>query len=98
MSKHEFEWRQGSVYVSQTGTTFFAVADLLNDLSNEQPWLNVCMRDCTVTNVSRVHNQTYLFNKERLLQKLEKSEAKDVKNAEKEKAEEEEQTTREKVF
>lgn len=48
------------------------------------------MRDCTVTNVGRIHNQTYLFSKERLLQKLEKSKDVKAKTSEKEKEEEEE--------
>lgn len=88
MVKHDFEWRQGSVYVSQKGKTFWETANMLNNLSTEQSWLNVCMRDCTVTNVGRIHDQTYLFSKERLLQKLDKSEVKDVKAAEKEEEEE----------
>lgn len=90
MLKHNFEWRQGSVYVSQKGKTFFETANMLNSLSTEQSWLNVCMRDCTVTNVGRMHDQTYLFSKERLLQKLEKGKDVKAKTSEKEKEEEEE--------
>lgn len=88
MSENDFEWRQGSVYVSQKSKTFFDVNNMLDDLSFQQPWLSLCVRDCTVTNVGRMHDQTYLFSKERLLQKLEKG--KDVKAKTSEKEEEEE--------
>ena len=88
MLKNGFSWRQGSVYVSDGLWTNPEITDYLDQLASNRPWLNVCMRDCTVTNVGRIHDQTYLFSKERLLQKLEKSEAKDVKAAEKEEEEE----------
>ena len=88
MLKNGFSWQQGFVYVSNGLQTNPELTDYLDQLASKQPWLNVCMRDCTVTNVGRIHNQTYLFSKERLLQKLEKSKDVKAKTSEKEKEEE----------
>ena len=90
MLKNGFSWQQGSVYVSNGLWTNPELTDYLDQLESKQPWLNVCMRDCTVTNVGRMHDQTYLFSKERLLQKLEKGKDVNAKTSEKEKEEEEE--------
>lgn len=69
MRKNNFIWRQGSVYVSEGLWKNPEIAELLNNLANKQPWLNLCMRDCTVTNIGVAHNHTYIFNEERLMQK-----------------------------
>ena len=69
--KNGFDWRQGSVYVSRTGITFSKASKILARLSTAQPWLALCVRDCTVTNVGKIHDQTYIFSKEKITAEIE---------------------------
>ena len=31
----------------------------------------LCVRDCTVTNVGKIHDQTYIFSKEKIMAEIE---------------------------
>jgi len=90
MLKNDFSWRQGSVYVSNGLRTNPEIVDYLDELSINQPWLNLCMRDCTVTNVGKIHNQTYIFCKEKLMVEIEQMKTKKTQSKRIEKEEEEE--------
>lgn len=63
MQKNGFEWQQGSVYISEERLSVQSTSKILGTLVDENPWLNVCMRDCVVTNIGRSHSQNYLFDK-----------------------------------
>lgn len=63
MLKNEFSWQEGSVYVSDKPMTARTVSAVLTKLVHENPWLNVCMRDCRQANIGREHSQNYLFDK-----------------------------------
>lgn len=58
-----FNWLQGSVYVSQKPVASAEVTNILDELIDKNPWLNVCMRDCRETNIGREHSKNYLFDK-----------------------------------
>lgn len=73
MQKNEFQWQQGSVYISKNRLSIQSISKLLETMVNEYPWLNVCMRDCVVTNIGRSHSQNYLFDKNADIQPREKS-------------------------
>lgn len=63
MINNGFRWQQGSVYVSKKAMRSRKVSDILEELIANNPWLNVCMRDCRETNIGREHSKNYLFNK-----------------------------------
>lgn len=54
---------EGSVYVSDKPMTARTVSAILTKLVHENPWLNVCMRDCRQADIGREHSQNYLFDK-----------------------------------
>lgn len=64
MTNNGFNWLQGSVYVSQKPITSAEVTNILDELVQKNPWLNVCMRDCRETNIGREHNKNHIFNKD----------------------------------
>lgn len=59
-----FEWRQGSVYISARPMAKKEVDALMGTLSRLYPWLNGCMRDCTVTNIGKEFSLNHIFDKE----------------------------------
>ncbi|MCL2486535.1 MAG: hypothetical protein FWE86_02915 [Oscillospiraceae bacterium] len=63
MSEHEFKWRQGSVYISIHLMSDTVATIAISDLVAKNPWLNVCMRDCTVTNIGKEYSKNELFDK-----------------------------------
>lgn len=63
MRSMSFEWTEGSVYESRHGLTYKGVEQLLEDLIEKYPWLNVCMRDCRQTNIGKSHAMNHLFDK-----------------------------------
>jgi virulence-associated protein VapD len=63
MKANDFEWIQGSVYVSARPVTAVSTSNLLLVLIQKYPWLNVCMRDCVITNIGKLYSQNYLFDK-----------------------------------
>ncbi len=64
MGKAGFQWRQGSVYVSDSGIAEMEVAKAMSTMIFKYPWLNLCMRDCTVTNIGKDFSLNYLFDKD----------------------------------
>lgn len=64
MTKNRFVWMQGSVYASKMPITSAEVTNILDDLIEENPWLNRCMRDCRESNIGREHSKNHLFDKE----------------------------------
>lgn len=63
MTANGFLWQQGSVYVSKKALPRKAVANIVSELVDKCPWLNVCMRDCRQANIGEEHDVNYLFNK-----------------------------------
>jgi len=61
MKSNGFEWRQGSVYHSKEFTSLWKTRRTLENLSDKHPWLNNCVRDCVVTNISREFNMSNIF-------------------------------------
>lgn len=64
MLRNNFTWIQGSVYTSNVGMRLPKIHTLLEELINKYPYLNLCMRDCVVTNIGKTHNLNNLFDKE----------------------------------
>lgn len=64
MNKNGFIWQQGSVYVSKMPIPAAQTAKIIGKLALEQPWLNLCMRDCVVTNIGRTHSLNHVFDKD----------------------------------
>lgn len=64
MIGNRFEWQQGSVYVSTDPISYQKMFGMIRKLVKLHPWLNVCMRDCVVTNVGRMHSLNTLFDKD----------------------------------
>ncbi len=73
MNSNDFQWAQGSVYTSKAARNPHEIRTIISAMIDEYPWLNVCMRDCVVTNIGRSHNQNYLFDKNADIQPREKS-------------------------
>ena len=63
MQKNGFQWLQGSVYVSKMPITSAEVTNILDELLEKNPWLNLCMRDCRESNIGREHSKNHLFDK-----------------------------------
>lgn len=63
MIKHDFVWLQGSVYVSKNPLASRKVTIMLDELVENNPWLNLCMRDCRETNISKEHSKNHVFDK-----------------------------------
>ena len=51
MRVNDFEWQQGSVYVSEKPLPAREVSQIIKILVKDNPWINTCMRDCTVTSI-----------------------------------------------
>ena len=63
MLKNDFTWQQGSVYVSNKGIPSYEITKILEKLIQENPWLNVCMRDCREADIGKEHSKNHLFDK-----------------------------------
>lgn len=63
MLDYSFEWMQGSAYVSTRGLNNMETLAIIKKLTDENKWLNKCMRDCRVTNVGKSHDMNHLFDK-----------------------------------
>ena len=64
MLKNDFEWLQGSVYVSARPMSSAETTRILGSLVKRNPWLNLCMRDCREANIGREHSKNYIFDKD----------------------------------
>lgn len=54
--KQDFEHRQGSGYVSKERLGQADIADLLDSMSAELPWLGECVTRIDITNIGRQHD------------------------------------------
>lgn len=53
--RHHFSHRQGSGYISDEKLTTADIYDLMDDLSQQLPWIGLCVNKIDVTNVGRQH-------------------------------------------
>ncbi|MBR5970898.1 MAG: hypothetical protein IK016_11230 [Lachnospiraceae bacterium] len=56
LKKRGFLWRQGSVYESQGGMSFYEVAIVTTGAVKNLPWLSECTRDIVATNIGARHS------------------------------------------
>ena len=63
MKKNDFDWQQGSVYVSRYEINMQDTTVILKNLIHKHPWLHKCMRDCVISNIAKRYSQNHLFNK-----------------------------------
>lgn len=63
MLNNGFEWLQGSVYVSAKPVSSAKMTNILLSLAENNPWLNMCMRDCRETNIGKEHSKNHIFDK-----------------------------------
>lgn len=63
MQKNSFRWLQGSVYVSDKPLSSAKTARILGNLVKNNPWLNLCMRDCREANIGKEHSKNYIYDK-----------------------------------
>lgn len=63
MLKNNFVWLQVSVYVSREPWTSRRISIMLDELVQQNPWLNLCMRDCRETNIGKEHSKNHVFDK-----------------------------------
>lgn len=73
MLNEGFQWQQGSVYISSESLTEAETTAIIKKFIEQEPWLNVCMRDCVIANIGRSHSQNYLFDKNADIQPREKA-------------------------
>ncbi|MCJ7860276.1 hypothetical protein DXC11_05050 [Firmicutes bacterium OM08-11AC] len=59
--RHHFSHRQGSGYISDEKLTTADIYDLMDDLSQQLPWIGLCVNKIDVTNVGRQHDLTELL-------------------------------------
>ena len=64
MEANGFTWRQGSIYISESGISSAFATKVVEELPKKLPWTNICMRDCVITNIGRSFSQNHLFDKE----------------------------------
>ena len=64
MTSNNFEWKQGSIYVSQKPLKYYVVYNIVDSLIEKHPWLNACMRDCIMADIGKRHSLNTLFDKE----------------------------------
>lgn len=56
MEGNGFDRRQYSVYVSRSGMTALDAAILTQRMADQLPWLRLCVKDITVTNIGARHS------------------------------------------
>ncbi len=54
--RHKFSYRQGSGYISDIKLGTADIYDLMDELSQQFPWLGVFVKKIDVTNVGRQHD------------------------------------------
>ena len=54
--RHQFSHRQGSGYTSDNKLTTADVYDLMDELSQQLPWMGDCVNKIDVTNIGRQHD------------------------------------------
>jgi len=63
MEDNGFAWQQGSVYTSLKPVPHVRASQVLEQMIETHPWLNVCVRDCVVTNIGKEHSKNNIFDK-----------------------------------
>lgn len=58
---HQFSHRQGSGYISDNKLTTADIYDLMDELSQQLPWIGDCVNKIDVTNIGRQHDLTDLL-------------------------------------
>ena len=58
---HHFSHRQGSGYISDNKLTTADIYDLMDELSQQFPWIESCVNKIDVTNVGQQHDLTDLL-------------------------------------
>ena len=69
MLKNNFTWIQGLVYVTKENCQIIRIRKIIKQLLKQNPYLNVCMRDCVVTNIGKAHNLNNMFDKDMKIKK-----------------------------
>ena len=69
MRENGFDWMQGSVYHSRNPMAAYIVTDVIAELIEKNPWLNLCMRDCVQANLGKENSLNHLFDKDADIQK-----------------------------
>lgn len=59
--RHQFSHRQGSGYLSDNTLTTADIYDLMDELSQQLPWIGDCVNKIDVTNIGRQHDLTDLL-------------------------------------
>lgn len=68
--KNGFSWSEGSILVSKEPITFAEANNIIASLVEKYPYLNKCMKDNKLTEVSeKYHDVNYFFDKNTDLQK-----------------------------
>ena len=63
MLDKDFEWRQGSNYMSKISKTTYDIFDITDKLLDKYPYLNLCIRDIIVANIGKEFNLNKRLNK-----------------------------------
>lgn len=63
MQNNGFSWVQGSVYISDKAISYQFVSEIIEALIERNPWLNLCMRDCKLSNLGKEYDLNSLFDK-----------------------------------
>ena len=64
--KHGFEHRQGSGYISLSKLATADIYDLMDNLTQELPWIGKCVNKIDVTNIGQQHDLIDLVQTEPL--------------------------------
>ena len=56
MSSYDFAWQQNSVYVSKGPMTTMDVVLLSQRMAEELPWLKLCVKEITATDIGTQHS------------------------------------------
>lgn len=64
MIASDFKWIEGSGYISNNQISIKKTQKILKDMTNKYPYLNKCMRDCSISSITSTHSQNHLFDKE----------------------------------
>lgn len=60
-NRHHFSHRQGSGYISDEKLATADIYDLMDELSQQLPWIGICVNKIDVTNIGRQHDLTDLL-------------------------------------
>ena len=64
MLNNGFEWQQGSGYHSEKGLSLQKVNVIIETLVEQQPWLNLSVRDMQVGDLPKLHSLNHNFKKD----------------------------------